>query len=648
VRNEWLNIALPFDLQSLLCRATASISARDENAVENPRPGDTFGRYAILGELGRGGMGVVLRARQIDLEREVALKVLAAELADQEEFAARFRREASLLASVDSPHIIAVYDHGEFEGRLFIATQLVKGGDLAQHLRQHGPLTLDQGLDLTAQLASALGDAHTAGVLHRDVKPSNVLLHQTPDGWHAYLCDFGIAHTGAAELTQAGTVVGTYGYLAPERCEGHPATVESDLYALGCLLVAALSGTAPYAGSDFQVARQHLTAPIPQWDPTFPGSAELNQILQRAMAKNPQDRYHSATDMRRDLLTAHQNAHAPQRPPTPTVARPAIGAPAPERTVMRAAPSEPVHVGASPSGPAAGRRTEWRGKASVVAVAALLLAVLVTGGYLALHQSSADHPAAVAGADASKGTGPSPSPSSAGAASRRAPTPAGATTTVTKTPTAAAESFEHGALPCSDGEYVIALTGGLSASSSYADVTSAMSRFPTAGGVEARYATTADACPSLTDVATGMGRTLPPSYPYIGPFPSAAAACQARLDTDRSTYVTETREGAVTTVRCPCQISVEALPQLSEAEDGNAVGRDNVWVAGLQNLLYAAGSAPGSLVPGINNEHKYLGVFGDQTDGWVKQVQQAYDLPPNGVVDTETWKAIRTAAGCEG
>lgn len=273
-------------------------------ATSFPQVGDRFGRYRIVGLLGRGGMGVVFRAVRDDLDREVALKVLSPEHAAITEFRERFVREAAMLGTLQSPHVIAIYEHGEHDGCLFIATQLVRGGDLRESLRADGPMPFSQALELAAQLADALGDAHAAGVVHRDVKPSNVLLRRTPHTLHAYLCDFGIARTSDAQLTQAGVLVGSYGYLAPERLLGEPATPASDLYSLGCLLVTAATGVLPYSGSDAEVAEQHLRSPVPQWDETSAGHAAVNAVLRRAMAKDPAARYGSAEEMRAALLDA--------------------------------------------------------------------------------------------------------------------------------------------------------------------------------------------------------------------------------------------------------------------------------------------------------------------------------------------------------
>ncbi|MCW2819599.1 MAG: pknH [Marmoricola sp.] len=346
-----------------------------------PQVGDRFGRYRIVGRLGRGGMGVVFRAVRDDLDREVALKVLSPEHAEIPEFRERFVREAAMLGTLQSPHVIAIYEHGEHDGCLFIATQLVRGGDLRESLRVDGPMPFSQALELAAQLADALGDAHAAGVVHRDVKPSNVLLRRTPHTLHAYLCDFGIARTRDAQLTQAGVLVGSYGYLAPERLLGEPATPASDLYSLGCLLVTAATGVLPYSGSDAEVAEQHLRSPVPQWDETSAGHAAVNAVLRRAMAKDPTARYGSAEEMRVALVDAR------------TAVRGQAAGPVGEPTTVRDLP----RVGSEPDRPVPERTGDPRRLALLGAIA--LVAVLVVAGAVAwaVGRQGPDDPSTSAG-----------------------------------------------------------------------------------------------------------------------------------------------------------------------------------------------------------------------------------------------------------
>lgn len=368
--------------------------------VQMPQPGDTFGRYRIIDRIGRGGMGVVFSALQIDLGREVALKLLAPELADSLDSRQRFLREAATLARLDSPHVVTVHDAGQQDGWVYIATQLVPDGDLSQRLATAGPLVPLGALDVVAQVAAGLADAHRAGVIHRDLKPSNVLLRNRSDGGiTAIICDLGIARTQDSEHTLTVGVFGTAGYLAPERHSGEQATVASDIYSLGCLLWAALSGRAPYEGTDFTVAMAHQQDPVPQLPPHLPGAPTINPVLLRAMAKDPAQRFASAREMRNALLGAAQAlagtsaatqvlpglGASPVAAPAAPAGQPAP-APAPGPTPTQLYPPVPV--------PARTRR-----KAPWIALAlVLLLAGGGVGGYLLWQKAQDDEVRPVADA----------------------------------------------------------------------------------------------------------------------------------------------------------------------------------------------------------------------------------------------------------
>ncbi|MEX0427183.1 protein kinase [Nocardioides sp. DS6] len=312
-----------------------------------PSPGDQFGRYRIDSQLGFGGMGVVYTATDTDLGRKVALKVVSAALGEQE-FLERFRREAEVLAKLNSPHVIAIYDVGEHDGAPFIVTQHIGGGDLGALMRRRGPMPPQLAALVCAEVAEALSDAHRAGVVHRDIKPSNVLLRD-PDSTRdpmVYLCDFGIAHTETDGFARGGTVSGTWSYLSPECGRGEPGTPAADIYATGCLLWAALTGRPPYAGTDVEIAVAHQTAPIPQLAGDDPFSATANAILLRAMAKDPQARYPSADQLRDDLMTLRRQPAPPAgivpaggaplaAGPAPTGQTPLSGLPVPPPTAAR-------------------------------------------------------------------------------------------------------------------------------------------------------------------------------------------------------------------------------------------------------------------------------------------------------------------------
>ncbi|MDN5893479.1 MAG: protein kinase, partial [Nocardioides sp.] len=267
-----------------------------------PRIGETFDRYRIDSQVGFGGMGVVLAATDLRLGRQVALKVIAAQHADNEEFRLRFEREAEIMTRLDSPHVLTIYDHGVHDGIPWLATPLIGGGDLGTVLREHGGLPLDPAATIVGQVAGALHDAHLAGVVHRDVKPSNVLMRAGHAEPHAYLCDFGVAHSGSAGLTATGGVAGSWAYIAPERTMGDPGSPASDIYSLGCLFWACLTGQPPYSGVEVEMAMAHVQAPLPQLLGTDEVTVRINSVLRRALAKDPGHRYDCAEDLRSDLL----------------------------------------------------------------------------------------------------------------------------------------------------------------------------------------------------------------------------------------------------------------------------------------------------------------------------------------------------------
>jgi serine/threonine-protein kinase len=335
--------------------------------VMYPSVGECFGRYRISALLGQGGMGVVFSAVHEGLNRRVALKVLSPDLALQPAFRHRFSREAAALASLYSPHIIDIYDHGEIDGCLFMATQLVTGGDLGAWLERDGALTPSRALAVVSQVTSAVVDAHDAGVMHRDIKPSNVLLRRSAGTEvFAYLGDFGIAQSMAEDRTRSSGVVGTLAYMAPERHEGADAAVSSDIYSLGCLLWATLFGRAPYQGHDVQVAIQHLEAPVPTYPGTDAFSRSVNVVLHQAMAKHPDDRYATAGAMLTDLTRAAALAEDASVRPAPVLPGPGSR---PGRTsdLREGGDAGPAPVSRTSRRP---RRTWWAGAAALILVLA--------------------------------------------------------------------------------------------------------------------------------------------------------------------------------------------------------------------------------------------------------------------------------------
>ncbi len=284
-----------------------------------PQDGETIGHYRVGRRLGGGGMGVVYEALDERLDRPVALKVIAPDLAEDAGFRERFTREAQGQASLDSRHVVPVYAHGEDDGRLWIATQLVPDGDLRTMLSAHGAPPMPVAVDLVAQVAEGLADAHAAGLVHRDIKPANVLLRRRDDGGYtAYLADFGIARQVDGEATRTShATVGTPSYMAPELHTGGRPGVASDLYSLGCLLWATLTGRAPYAGtSEFEIVTAHREQPVPQLPAAAtPLAGQLNDVLRRTMAKDPAERPASAAAVRDRLRAMSGPAPAPAAAP---------------------------------------------------------------------------------------------------------------------------------------------------------------------------------------------------------------------------------------------------------------------------------------------------------------------------------------------
>jgi predicted Ser/Thr protein kinase len=260
-----------------------------------PDVGETFGGYRIESLLGRGGMGSVYLATQERLGRKVALKLIAPALALDEDFRARFLHESQLAASLDHPNVIPIYDADEVDGVLYLAMRYVNGPSLRELIRERGSLSADETVRIVEQIAGALDEAHRAGLVHRDVKPANILLAEPGD--HAYLCDFGLAkRTTSPELTQTGSFLGSVDYCAPEQIEGRPLDGRADVYSLGCVVFHCLAGHAPYLrDSEFAVLQAHLHDPPPLVSDVrsdLPSTWE--GVIARALAKDPGDRYPTA------------------------------------------------------------------------------------------------------------------------------------------------------------------------------------------------------------------------------------------------------------------------------------------------------------------------------------------------------------------
>lgn len=297
-------------------------------------------RYEIQREIAQGGMAEVYLAHDQLLNRPVALKALFPEYAREPSFVERFRREAQAAANLNHPNIVAIYDWGQEDGTYFIVMEYVEGRSLRDLIRAEAPIDANTSAEVTAEIASALAFAHRNGVVHRDVKPGNVLLTRTGT---VKVTDFGIARAGASDgLTQTGSVMGTATYFSPEQAQGLPVDGRSDVYALGVVLYEMVTGVAPFtADSPVSVAYKHVreTAVLPtERNPDVP--ADLERIIVTALSKEPENRYQTADDMRADILRFRRG-------------RPVIGAAATAIVVDNPTPGAGAAARATPAAAAA-------------------------------------------------------------------------------------------------------------------------------------------------------------------------------------------------------------------------------------------------------------------------------------------------------
>jgi serine/threonine protein kinase len=268
------------------------------DTTADPHLGRVLAGYKIEERIGRGGMGLVYRAEHLNLRRRAAIKIIAPELAEASGFRERFNREARIAAALQHPNIVTVYDAGEEEGLLYLAMQYIEGSDLASVLRKQGRLRPYRALDVCRQVAAALDAAHGQGLIHRDVKPANVLI----EGRTAFLTDFGLTKRiegSQTQLTKAGDVVGTIHYVAPEQIEGGRVDARTDIYSLGCLVYHCLSGELPFArDTDVAVIYAHLSEEPPRLTsvrPELPGG--LDAVIAKALEKAPERRFQTCADM---------------------------------------------------------------------------------------------------------------------------------------------------------------------------------------------------------------------------------------------------------------------------------------------------------------------------------------------------------------
>jgi serine/threonine kinase PknH len=282
------------------------------------RVGSMFGPYHLKRLLGHGGMGDVYEAEHTVKEWPCALKLMSETFSRDPVFRERMKREARITGRLQEPHVVPIHDYGEVDGQLYLEMRLIDGTDLDSLLKRFGPLTPPRAVAIISQVASALDAAHAAGVMHRDVKPPNVLV--TRDDF-AYLVDFGIASATTDEkLTQLGTAVGTWKYMAPERFSNEEVTYKADIYALACVLHECLTGSPPYrADSASMLVTAHLMEPIPQPSAVRSGIPKaFDGVIARGMAKKAEDRYASAGDL---ALAAHEALSDPDQDHAATILR---------------------------------------------------------------------------------------------------------------------------------------------------------------------------------------------------------------------------------------------------------------------------------------------------------------------------------------
>jgi serine/threonine-protein kinase len=390
--------------------------------------GKQLGPYSVEAFLGSGGMSSVYRGFDPKLQRSVAIKVLAGAAAAQPDFAARFRQEALLIASLHHPHIVHIYDFGQQDGYTYMVQELLPGPTLEQRLRDLATrgerMERQEILEIAAQLAAALDAAHAAGIIHRDVKPSNAM-------WNAagtlVLTDFGIAKNMLTEAgqTQAGVVIGTPNYLSPEQAQGLPLTPASDIYALGAVVYEMIAGHPPFTGDTMRVVFDHVHTPPPSLHPARPElPPAVEAVVLRALAKDPAERFHSAGELARALERAWLES------PAIAAGRAAIHS-QPTQIWEGAAAAPPARPGApgKPTPPIVAAPPRSGTRPLLLLVLGLLLVLLLLGGAVLALRGGASEPA---------GTAPSAAPAPPAAQEPALPTTAPATLAPTLQPTVAA------------------------------------------------------------------------------------------------------------------------------------------------------------------------------------------------------------------
>jgi eukaryotic-like serine/threonine-protein kinase len=350
-------------------------------AVSDTLIGTVFdGRYRIVRKLGAGGMADVYLAEDQELGRRVAIKILNGRHAADDSFVERFRREAKNAAGLSHPNIVSIYDRGEAEGTYYIAMEFLDGRSLKELIVGRGPAPIKVAIEYARQILAALGAAHRHGIVHRDIKPHNVLVG--PEG-RVKVTDFGIARSGASQMTEVGSIIGTAQYLSPEQARGAPVDQTSDLYSVGVVLYEMLTGQVPFTGdTPLEIAMKHLSeVPRPPSELRQEVPHDLDSVVLRALAKDPGERYQSAEEMDADLARVAEGL--PVDPETEEAATAVLSgsglmAAAPTSVIQRPeAPSRPPPPGRTPpagyygyEGPPRRRRPVWPWVLSVLLLVA--------------------------------------------------------------------------------------------------------------------------------------------------------------------------------------------------------------------------------------------------------------------------------------